>query len=919
MPAQSESLPSRFLRALARAVCARPKWFVLPQLALFAFCVWHTARHLEFDMSRNNLVGSDKKYHQIYLRYKADFNVRDDIAVVVESEDPEKNRQYVERLGARMESEPGVFAEVFFKGDLKMLGPKALQFLDEPTLAELEKTLRNFQPFIETFGQATNLNSLFQLVNRQFRTARREESAENDSLIESIPALQRIIDQAADSLRRAGTPPSPGITALFDAGPQAQEKQYITFAGGKIYLVNARAAKVGQEMDAVQRARELMREVHREVPGVNVGITGESVLEYDEMRQSQKDSTVATIVSLVICALIFIVSYRETGRPLKATAALIIGLGYTMGFTTLAVGHLNILTVTFLPILIGLAIDYGVHLITRYEEELRQGETQRIAIERAVVNTGLGIFTGCLTTAGAFFAMMFTDFKGIQEMGLITGGGMVLSLVPMMTMLPAMLLGGRQNRLDRKPHSGRSHRARLERLWLDRPVPVTLLAAVVTALALIPARKIYFDYNLLHMQSEGLAAVEFQQKLLGSASKSLVFGAVVAASREEALALAPRLTNLPTVASIDSMAGFLAANPAGKLEKISRIKQTAGAIHFAPPDGEPANINELIRTLWSLHGYLGLALEEVAKEKRTELERALRSLRNSIDEFRSQARAGSPEQAAEKLGAYQRALFDDLRDTFQAIRTQDDSSVLTEEGLPKNLKARFIGAGGQHLIQVYPKHDVWQRAEQEAFVRHIRTVAPNVTGTPVQLYEYTTLLKDSYQQAAYYSLSAITVLVFIHFRSLVAVVLSLLPVALGSIWTCGLMGLLGIPFNPANIMTLPLVVGIGVTNGIHILNRFAEEQNPGILARSTGKAVIVSALTTIAGFGSLIPAEHQGIQSLGLVMSLGVAMCMLAAVTVLPAILTLLIRGGMLKQHPEKKKPSGDNAQSTLGREEPRF
>ena len=128
------------------------------------------------------------------------------------------------------------------------------------------------------------------------------------------------------------------------------------------------------------------------------------------------------------------------------------------------------------------------------------------------------------------------------------------------------------------------------------------------------------------------------------------------------------------------------------------------------------------------------------------------------------------------------------------------------------------------------------------------------------------------------------------------------------------MGLLDVPFNPANIMTLPLVVGIGVTNGIHILNRFAEERNPSILARSTGKAVIVSALNTIAGFGSLIPAKHLGIRSLGIVMSLGVLMCMIAAITFLPAILTLMMRFGWTK-----KKPSGDNAQSTLGREEPRL
>ena len=120
-----------------------------------------------------------------------------------------------------------------------------------------------------------------------------------------------------------------------------------------------------QRAKAVERLRQLALQPKAEVPGVNVGITGEPVLEYDEMQQSQKDSTVATVVSLVLCALIFIYGYRETGRPIKATICLIVGLGYTMGFTTLTVGHLNILTVTFLPMLIGLAIDFGVHLITR--------------------------------------------------------------------------------------------------------------------------------------------------------------------------------------------------------------------------------------------------------------------------------------------------------------------------------------------------------------------------------------------------------------------------------------------------------------------------------------------------------------------------------------------------------------------------
>src|SRR5678815_2161170 len=168
-----------------------------------------------------------------------------------------------------------------------------------------------------------------------------------------------------------------------------------------------------------------------------------------------------------------------------------------------------------------------------------------------------------------------------------------------------------------------------------------------------------------------------------------------------------------------------------------------------------------------------------------------------------------------------------------------------------------------------------------------------------RLYEYTTLLKNSFQQAAGYSAIAIAILVLIHFRKVSCVVLSLIPVVFGAIWMLGIMGYFHIPFNPANIMTLPLIIGIGVTNGIHILNRFAEEEHPSILARSTGKAVLVSALTAMAGFGSLVLAQHRGIRSLGYVMSTGVATCMIVGLTFLPAILNILSRRGWkIKKNP---------------------
>ena len=912
-PGEKPSLAVRLLTLLAHAVQRHPQWFLWPQVLLFIACVAYTGLRLEFSTSRDDLVGADKKYHRNFLNFKKEFPGQDDLVVIVESERPEKNRQFVERLGTKLESETNLFTDVFYKGDLKMMGPKALLFVPEKDLVELRRTLTDFKPFVQKFSQATNLNALFELVNTQFRTAKRETNAENDALVAAVPALRRIIQQAADSVVRPGTPPSPGVAALFGDSPEADQEIYITFNHGRIFLVTAHARSEKQNEAAVVRLRELVTETQREVGGVNTGITGEPVLEIDEMNQSQTDTTLATLVSLAIVAFIFIYGYNETGRPLKANLCLVVGLGYTMGYTTLVVGHLNILTITFAPMLIGMAIDFGVHLVTRFEEELRQHQTEKVAIEKAMVNTGLGIFTGCFTTAGAFFAMGITDFRGIQEMGIIAGGGLLICLIPMMTLLPVLLLRGRQNVIDRNLAPAVDARARFERLWLDRPVTTLVVTVALCALAGWQSLKVNFDYNLLNMQSAHLPAVLFEKKLINSASNSVLFGAVVANSLTNAADLEQRLSRLPAVANVRSMSQFLRGDDGEKLKLIRAIKADVADIRFAPPDRGPADVAALSQTLYSSQGYFGLALEAVKKEGDTNLFRQLQSVSDAITLLRKQMLAQNPAVAATKLAAFQQALLDDLRDTFRNIQEQDDRGGLQIADLPAPLRNRFIGVTGKYLLQVYPRADVWQREPQAEFVRQLRTVDPNATGTPVQLLEYTTLLKDSYVEAAYYALVAIALLVLLHFRSLTCVLLALLPVFIGAVWMGGIMGWREIPFNPANIMTLPLVVGVGVTNGIHILNRFAEERNPSILAKSTGKAVLVSGLTTIAGFGSLVLAEHQGIASLGFVMAVGTTTCMVAGLTFLPALLHVMMRCGWRL----KKEPSGNNALSPLGQSEP--
>jgi uncharacterized protein len=912
----TDSFLARLLARLATMVCRHPRWFFYPQIALFAGCVLYTIFFLQFNTNRDDLLDPNQVNQRNFLALKNEFPQQSDLVVFIESENIEKNRQFAERIGAKLEAETNIFTDVFYKGDLPMMGAKALLFVPDADLVNLKQTLQNDLPFIEKFTQTTNLVSFFEQINTAFRTASRNTNAQTESLIQALPALTRIVSQADETLSRKGAPPSPGVTALFDAGDQAVRQTYITFAGGKIFLVTAHALTHELNGRAVERLRQLVRKTRDEVPGLNIGITGEPVLELDEMAQSQRDTAKASIVALILCALIFIYGYNETGRPVKATICLVVGLGYTMAFATAVVGHLNILTITFAPILIGLAIDYGVHLVTRYEEELRHGKTEEEALTKAMVYTGQGIFIGALTTAGAFLVMGLTHFKGIREMGIICGGGLLVSLIPMMTLLPVLLLRGRQNVLDHKI-SDEARRERIENLWLQRPVLVTIIVTGLCLLALTQVHKVYFDYNLLNMQSAGLPAVVFEKKLIDSADKSVIYGAVVADSLADAVALEDKIKKLPTVASngVQSIAHFLNQDQTEKLKLIGQIKQDVAPLKFGVVDLKPVNVPDFSRTLYSLAGYLGAALDEV-KDSNSNLTANLISLRNAITELRKSMLSGDATALAvhaEKLAAFQRALFTDVRDTFKTLQQQDDSAPLSVADLPSALRNRFVGVTGKFLLQIYPRYDVWRRDKQEEFIKSLRMIYPNLTGTPVQLYEYTSLLKNSYITAAWYSLAAITLLVFLHFRSLGAVIMALLPVGIGTLWLVGLMGWLKIPFNPANIMTLPLVIGIGVTNGIHILNRFAEEHTPSILSRSTGKAVLVSGLTAIAGFGSLMLAKHRGIHSLGCVMASGIATCMIAGLAFLPALLNLLGRRKSLIEKPDVGRTS-----PTPGQEEPR-
>ncbi len=905
----------RLLRAVARFVCRRPVAITLAAAALAAAGLWLTATRMGYLSSTNDLIRHDAVFHRAYLAYLKEFRVTDDFLVLVEGADPEKNKAALADLAARFEAS-GRFSKVFYRIDFAPLEKRFLLFLPAADLLEMEKGLDRFLGLLSAGKRpALDLNSMLSRANSMFdeKFLRREENW--DEFKPFVSRFASSLDGLARRLEgRAGAPGATNAVSLesflganggsfADLQRKKAEHEFISFEGGcKLLIVltprEKEAAALSPYGKDIAWARGEIAGARAAHPGVAIGLTGEPVLDADQIESSMRSVAIASAITLALIAGLFLFSYHECNRPLLAMAVLVIATLWAFGFTTLAVGHLNIISNAFVAMILGLGIDFGIQILGRYEEEISRGRTCAAALEEALAHTGNAVLTGAATTAAAFYTMCFNDFLGLQELGVIAGTGVLLCAAANLAVFPALIFLHDRHRPNLDRTAAPTHwRAGffLREPFRRQPAVLAALAVAITAAAAFGARHARFDYNLLNLQDPALESVRVERSLLSSPAHSVVFAAITAGSVEEARAKTAALTNLPTVQSVASLADFIPEGQDAKLAIVARLTARLRQLDLSPPASDRVDAARARRELASFLNQSREAVRQARKfralsARARDAEETFTSLIPSLERALASLGAKSQEDVEHVLGGYQTAMFGELRKALQWLSEQQADRPITVDDVPAALRAQFHGVSGKALIQVYPREDVWDRGPVERFVRDLRTVDPGVTGTPVQNFEYLEILRRAYQQAGLYSLAVICAAILLHFRSLSALLLTLLPLGLGMFWTVGAMPLFRIHFNPANIITLPLVIGIGVAYGIYAVDRFREDPARSLFDTSTGKSVWLSALTTMFGFGSLIQASYRGISSLGILMTLGVAMCLLTSLYFLPAMLRFVRR-----------------------------
>ncbi|MDI6853999.1 MAG: MMPL family transporter [Deltaproteobacteria bacterium] len=887
-------------------IMRRAAWpIIIFSLLTAALSVFYSYKNLRFSTSRSELVGSDQRLMRLSQEYERQFGDRDQFVVVVENGKPARSIRFAEALAQELRKHPGHFPQLFYRVDPEPFKKWALLYPDVDELQELKSKLLEHRQILASIAAEPSLARFFQVVNQEITRAMIGELftsfLKEDEEKEPIPDLS-LLNGTLEQLNRylAGeTSYVSPLNRVFpgDFGDFAQEGYF--FTDNKkylLFLVTTHEDGYITSAKALELLRQIVDQVKTRFPGISVGVTGPAALSDDEMTGAMADINLASWLSLFAQTLIMVIFFWSIKRPLVQGLVLLLGLCWSMGLATLVVGSLNILSIVFAPLLLGITVDFGIHWYSRLEEEEggRPYCTEGI-FTRTMIGATPGNFYAALVAILSILPLVFTGFKGLAELGLIVAMGIGVMIFGSIVLLPALALvtekcqpDAEVNNYDYKPAEPRPFMS----LQWRRPGFIVAAGVVILILGGVALKFVPFDLNPLHLQNQETESVIWELKILKESRYSSAYGTMVAVDLEDLPTKVKALKALPTVSHCESILSFLPENVPAKQAIIQELAPVVRRIEFASNPNSPTKPGELAEILGRIRFKLSEAKESDWQPESKPTQEQLDEANLLLSQVIPRLNPGAPEVSS-RLRAFEVRFFDDLREKWDLLKANVASKSTPQiEDLPYSVRERFISAQDTYLIRVFSSIDIWETEPLGRFVNDLRTVDPNVAGDPVLLYHFNFAFRNSILWAAGVAILAIAVMLWLLLRSVTMTILALIPLFVGTALTLILMWLLGIPFNQANVLFVPLILGEGIEYGIVILVRWQLEESARAitLPASTAKGVALAALTTAFGFGSMMISGHRGTFSLGLLSTVGALSVLLAALIVLPAFLRLVYR-----------------------------
>lgn len=855
------------MKSLAWWVALTGRWAKATLLAcifLAGASLFYASENLSINSDTTGLVSEDVPFQVHWEELREVFpEFVDLLLVAVVAPTSEQSEDASELIAERLRETPALFPHVVVPGAGPFFRRNGLLYLEPEALAELVDGLADAQPALAKLSGDPSLRGVYEIIALAIEARRSGEEVPD-----SFDELARKLAGLAESVV-AGNPSELAWSSDLMGGDGETSTRMIlsqprldfeSVFPGEAAIEHVRA------IEAELKANGLIGQ------DVQVRLTGDVMLTYDELAAVQEGIGLAGLVSLISLSLILGFGLRSFRLIVAIYSTLFVGLAWAGAFATAAVGELNMISSACAVLFIGLGIDYAIHFCLRYREAAQAGAGNEAALVEAAHGSG-GAMTLCaISSAIGFLSFLPTEYKGFADLGIISAGGMGIALFSSFTVLPAMLsLLGAGDGLNDKSRSGLIPQSLLEGRYTK-----SALGIIVVALAgLVLAKDATFDFSTLSLKDPESESVLTLQDLIAEGFVTDYSGFVLAQDIDEAERLSRALERLPEVEAALTPFDLVPTQQDTKLEIIEDAYDFLWPALNPVGASAPPTADEKLRLSQDLMAEInGLQGQGLGLPSLERLSAALGLL------------LATPDREA-ALVLFEKGVLASFERAMSRLGEALSAEPVTFADIPPDLASLDLSPDGRVKVSVLPSQDVTDYEALKSFAGAISAIAPKATGRPIAEVAAGKIVVESFKLASLIALCLVSILMLSIFRNIADVLLVLIPIAMAVSLTTATTVVLDIPFNFANVIVLPLLLGFGVDSGIHLVARRREGGSIGkVMGSSTPRAVILSALTTTASFGSLSLSPHFGTASMGMLLTIAMLYTVVCAVVVLPALMS---------------------------------
>lgn len=844
-------------------------WLLLIISVIFSgFVFQYTTNHLSINTNTADMISIKLPFQQDRLRLEKAFpQDASTILMLVEGKTPEQTSAFIKKITHQLSQNKQAIASLYVPDDNAFFDRNGLLYLDTNELQTLSNKLATAQPFIGRLAQNYSLAGLFDTFT--------DALTNNDTDID----INAIFSQSADAIEAdlANRPYQISWQQLMmdKASGLGFTKRFVFI---KPILNFQEFLPAEKSIDVINQA---ISDIKKDgLAEVSVRLTGEVILEHEEMLTVSQGTAAAGIASMFLVCITLWIAYRSFKLMFATFFTLSMGLILSLGFAALTIGHLNMISIAFGVLFIGMGDAYSSHFCLRYLELRRRGETTREAILNTLTSTGSSLVLCTITASIGLFAFIPTNYVGVSELGVIAGTSLVIALLTTFSVLPAVI-----KIMPPNPKMKQGPEKKPPAILSNWPIryakPIRWVTVLLTVGALILLTQVEVDFNPINLRDPNTESVKTFKYLLASKDTSPMTLASLGQSEEQTHQLQTEFEKLPAVEKVMTLFDFIPKNQDEKLGIIEELSLILGPGLEQFPDTQPgaASVEPLLELQKALKAKIAKGESKGASMD------TLTRLDTDLDRLLAKLEAETPEQRQTDLNRLQNSFLSALPSTIKILQHNLQADTVTLASLPADIKDRWLSKDGLYRIQIFPKKDLNDLDSLREFIVEAQKVDSHVSDLPVTYLESMNEVIRAFVQAFSVALGVITLILIIIMRNIKDTLLVLLPLLLASLYTAAVTVLIGMPFNFANIIALPLLFGLGVDSGIHMAHRlhYLNKNDENLLSSSEALGVFYGTLTTIFSFGSLAFTTHEGMASMGVLLALGLLLTLICALVVLPA------------------------------------